>query len=248
MNLQKHGRKSMDIINTTTNTDIDSSIATVSDGIIEETNKMWHYIPNTDIKEKNNTLPSSLYNLADSSNAIHTESQLEYSFSLTDLALQYKPYYADTGIVSKDISISNFQYLCIDANITENEYSSFEFSILDGATELPILPLSIKRVNNELLYYNLPTRFTIDTSQLVVIRKNNILFATSWETFDTNLLNSNDVYTISYTPINAYKCVSAHNTIRIKLIIHVYDTERGYPPSISNVVLQKYGGVLQWQY
>lgn len=239
----------MSYIDSTTGNTIDdnSIISNTNSGIISVSDNSWKYTPADQVSDDNTDIIDNSYNATDLlDKSITEETVLDYAFSLNNIKIQNKSIKNVYGIVSNDISLNNFSYLKIDANILENDNSSYELSIIDGSTDIPILPISCTQVNNEKLIQNMSTRFYIDTSYSVNIKKNGVYYSNNYTSFDKSLLSSSDVYTISYTPLNSYKKTVSNSIIRLKLIIRIYD--KGYPPSISNIILKKYGGTLEWIY
>ena len=237
------------ILDTQTNTILQSDQIIYQDtnGFVEQTDTSWRYIPISSTENKSVTVPESTYQLDTKQQEQISLQKKEYAYSLFPQA-QYVTYDTACGIISKPILLTNYRYICMDAAVTLNDTSSVEFSIVDGTSEFPILPLSMSTVSKERLFRNINLRFSIDSSKPVTIYKNNEIFADSWNTFDTALLAGNDIYTISYTPLSeVYKVVPAHTTIQLKIVVYVY-TDNGIPPEIKNIVLRTYGGVLQWMY
>jgi len=225
----------------------DSIVSNNTSGIVSVSDNSWKYTPADQLSNDDTNIIDDSYNATELLNRNTTEETiLDYSFSLNNIKIQNKSIKNVYGIVSNDIVLNNFSYLKVDADILENDSSSYELSIIDGSTDIPILPVSYTQVNNEKLIQNIGTRFNIDTSYSINIKKNGVYYSNNYTTFDKNLLSSSDVYTISYTPLNPYKKTVSNNIIRLKLIIRIYNN--GYPPSISNIVLKKYGGTLEWIY
>ena len=187
---------------------------------------------NTDVSTISNDLPDS------------TE-KVMFSFGVNHLKASYKSFHDVSGILTNPIDTTNCRYVELDAKINETPNSSIEFSIYDGNTEYPILPKSITTIQDELMFSGLPTRFSIDTSSPITIKKNGDVFGVSYLDFDKDLLKTSDRYTISYTPVNPYRLAITNTSIRLKVVVRVYN--EGYPPSIRNITIMKSGGILQWQ-
>lgn len=237
-------------VDTNTNTviDMDNVTYTSNNDIVQQTNTSWQLIPASSVSEESKNIPSSTYGLDSTEDAdITTVTKLKYQYSLKPES-SHITYGKSSGMISEPITLTNFNYICIDADVTLNDTSSVEFSIVDGTSEYPILPISCDTVERERLYDQVDTRFSIDTSKTVTIYKNGEVYSDSWAAFDTSLLSTNDIYTISYTPLTeSHKVVPSHTSVQMKVVVLI-NTDEGYPPEISNIILYKCGGTIEWIY
>lgn len=228
----------------------DSIIHTTdTDYIVAESNS-WRLVPKVSVvDDKTITLEEDVPDNTDVSSVTNdlpdSTSKVDFTFGFNNLAVSRKGFLNKSGLITNPISTTNCRYIEIDADITETKNSSIEFYIYDGNTKYAILPKSITTITDELLFSGLPTRFSIDTSHGVTIKKNGNAFSSSYIDFDKNLLKTSDQYTISYTPVNPYRLAITNTSIRLEVVVRIYDN--GYPPSIKNINIMKSGGVLQWQ-
>ena len=228
----------------------DSIIHTTDTDYIVAEKDSWRMVPKISVvNDKTITLEDSVPDNTDVSSIENdlpdTESKVCFTFGFDNLKATYKSFNSVSGIITNSINTDNCRYIEIDASVDETDNSSIEFYIYDGNTEYAILPKSLTTVKDELLFSGLPTRFSIDTGYPVTIKKNGAVFSSSYESFDKDLLKTSDVYTVSYTPVNPYRIAVTNTSIKLKVLIRVYDN--GYPPSIRNINIMKSGGVLQWQ-
>jgi hypothetical protein len=223
---------------------------TDTDYIVAESDS-WRLIPKISVvDDKTITLEEAIPDKTDVSSIDNdlpdTFDKILYSFGFKDLSAQYKSFHDTSGILSNAIDFTNGRYIELSTDIGEYKNSSIEFSIYDGITEYPILPKEQKTVQDELLISGLSTRFSIDTSAPVTIRKGGEKISDSYLNFDKNLLkDTSQTYTISYTPVNPYRLAIVNTSIRLKIIVRVY--KNGIPPLLKNVNIIKSGGILQWQ-
>lgn len=207
----------------------------IVDGV-EETAKRFKAV---EIRKKEVSPPDSYYGLNDTTADTPTEKRLRYAYSFT-VSTRYKKIPVTAGAISKEIQLTNIRSINLEATIENDDTSEILWYIVDGGTEIPVLPRSQKTVKNERLYPNMGTRFTVDSSMPTVIKKNGVTVST----INDEELTDN-VYTVSYTPLNAWDIVPSNNTVRIKLIVNRYGDNA---PIISNVGLRKKGRELAWTF
>jgi hypothetical protein len=237
-------------------------IFATADGVVESTNSGWRFTPADELDEiataiagpyETPTMPGvpmrrseELYNaFAAASDAdIVTENKTAYFFGIDSVSLQYKVPDATSGIVFHSIPLGRCSYVQLSADIALNDKSSVELYVIDGTKETPILPIENDRVINEKLFFNLPTRFTVDTKRDIEVKKDGQVIKRTIEGLDSLDLQSG-LYTISYTPLNAHNYFPDNETISIKAIQRLYDPN-AEPPYIRNLLVHKYGGGLTW--
>lgn len=226
-------------------------IATDDTQIVYAGKNSWQLLDTKDIQDDETkdieaALPTTTDVSQPANDLSETRSRASYAFGIKNVVPGYRSYNLTSGIVSAEIPVENTRYIELAADVTENDASSVEFSILDGNTEQPILPGSIRTVRREKLFYNLKPRFDIDTSHTVTIQEDGKDVGSSYADFDQEKLrNTNHVYTISYTPLNAWRVTVEHTVVKLKAVVRVY--ANGYPPRIEHIAVQKGGGTLQWQ-
>ena len=228
----------------------DSIIHTTDTDYIVAENNSYRLIPKVSVvDDKTITIEDDMPTKSDVSSVTNdlpdSTSKVEFLFGFNDLSASYKGFLSNSGLITDPIDTTNCRYIEMDATISETNNSSIEFYIYDGNTKYSILPKSITDIKDELLFSGLPTRFSIDNSKPVSIKKNGNVFSSSYINFDKNLLKTTDKYTISYTPVNPYRIAITNTSIRLEVVVRIY--KNGYPPSIKNVNIMKSGGTLQWQ-
>lgn len=236
-----------------------SIIAENNNGItIKKQNNSWAFIPKSDVeiiedktdkfflKEKFDRVPNQkeVYNFFDS-NVIEDENLtecFEYIFGLNDIEINTKKFDESCALISNNITLFNCSYISIYADYNENVNGAIEISILDGTEEIPILPENKTIVENEKLFYGLPTRFLNNEYKIYedMIVTNKKLEEISKEEYE------NHNYSITYLPAGEiHKYFPKNDSIKIKVILRSY--EKNYKTSISNIMLKKYGGAKEWQ-
>ena len=221
----------MTYINTKTNSVIESVIENGST-LVEAGNTSWKLI--TDASEKKESASIELPVTESIS-----ESKPYFPLSVKNIDVSMNECGKTYGVVSDLITITNARYIELTANVVQKG-GSVEFYVIDGIKEKPIMPIDIERVEDEKLFYGLPTRFDIDTSEPVTIKKDGVAVGTDID----NTLLKDGLYTISYKPINGYRVEPDNTDIRIKLVVRQYND--GPAPFVSNVSVLKHGGTLQW--
>lgn len=237
-------------------------ISSTADGVVESTGSGWRFTPADELEEsaasvvgpyETPTMPNvparrgaELYNAFSSAvdADVATENKVAYFFGIDSVFVQYKAPDTTSGIVFHSIPLGRCSYVQLSANIALNDKSSVELYVVDGTKETPILPIESTRVINEKLFFNLPTRFTVDTKCDIEIKKDGQIVKRTIEGLESLDLQSG-LYTISYTPLNAHKYYPDNETISIKAIQRLYDPS-AEPPYIRNLLVHKYGGGLTW--
>lgn len=237
-------------------------ISTTADGVVESTSSGWRFTPADELEEvataivgpyETPTMPEvpmrrteELYNaFATASDVdVTTENKIAYFFGIDSVLMQYRAPDTMSGIVFHSIPLGRCSYVQLSADIVLNDKSSVELYVIDGTKETPILPIESTRVINEKLFFNLPTRFTVNTKCDIEIKKDGQVIKRTIEGLESLDLQSG-LYTISYTPLNAHNYFPENETISIKAIQRLYDPSVD-PPYIRNLLVHKYGGGLTW--
>lgn len=174
------------------------------------------------------------------------ETKLLYTFGFEDIQVANKQHAAISGFMSKEIQLPTCDYITLSVNTTSYDETkvSLEYYIVEGTTEMPILPIESKTIVNEAVFFNLPSRFTIDQTKPITIRKNGK--ATNLRIKDIQKMTSNiSRYSIDYTPLeDPYKYYPKSNTIKIKVIQRCQND--AVPASITSILIHRIGGKSHW--
>lgn len=167
-----------------------------------------------------------------------------YLFGLDKISIEYVDIEESSCFVSKDIKVDNLkedEYIALEADYSCEE-GNIEFYIIDGTTEIPILPESQKNVLHEKIFYKTPTMFTIDDISSIKIYDNRVPSKVNIN----NAMNSTDErFTVSYKPKNATIIETLmNNTIQVKAVIRTYN--KNYIPYIKSIQIKKYGRSSLW--
>jgi hypothetical protein len=175
-----------------------------------------------------------------------TRTRYNYLFGLDKLDVCKVLNNNNCCMISKDIYVGDMgtnDYIQFDAQYNVNDYSSIEFYIIDGQIVAPIMSTGDKQVFNEKIFYGLPTRFSVDTTKPIQIKKNGVLIDMDLE----KAIKSNDAdYTVSYTPLNAWAYTPVNSNIKLKVIMRLYDINEANPYLVS-ARFKKFGGDALWQ-
>lgn len=165
-----------------------------------------------------------------------------YYFGIDKVEVSQCKYEKKSAYLSPYIDIGDASY--IELEVDKNLMGRIEFYVVDGETESAILPLNDKVVQDEKLFWNLPTRFTIDQNQRIVIKKNNIVTTMTMDSLNSEDFGPN-TFTITYTPAEqSHRYAPKNSKIRIKVIQRCDDDE--VPAVIRNMVIHKHGGRKIW--
>ncbi len=170
----------------------------------------------------------------------------DYYFGLDSLIISRRNINQSSVFTGDDIYIgdtSEKEYIALDATYTIGDKSSIEFYIIDGDREQAIKPIDDTAIYNELIIYNMPTRFNIDLSRPYYIYKNNVPVDILIE--DAISKNDGNIYTINYTPKDADKYNPINTNIKVKAILRLYDEAADFP-LIESIDIRKYGGEMVW--
>jgi len=170
----------------------------------------------------------------------------DYYFGLDSLIISRRNINQSSVFTGDDIYIgdtSEKEHIALDATYIIGDKSSVEFYIIDGDREQPIKPIDDTAIYNELIIYNMPTRFSIDSSQPYYIYKNNVPIDILIE--DAISKNDGNIYTISYTPKDADEYNPINTNIKVKAILRLYDEAADFP-LIESIDIRKYGGEMVW--
>ena len=165
-----------------------------------------------------------------------------YYFGIDAIEASLSKYERKSAYLSPYIEIGSASY--IELEVKQNRPGRIEFYILDGNTENAILPLGDATVQDEKLFWNLPTRFTINQNKPVVIKKNGIATTMTLDSIDSEDFGPN-TFSISYSPTEqSHRYVPKNSKVRIKVIQRCEEDE--VPAVIQSMVIHKHGGDGIW--
>lgn len=233
-------------------------------GIVITTRKSWQYIPKENITtsvsyddgyyyNKENVpklekvIRTEAYNSSENPIETNYTEKARYRFGLKNVSFYNKKVNKVCGVISNYIYLNNYNYITLSVKETEGENAAVEYYILDGVSEIAILPEGQEKVIKEKLFYNMPTRFTVNQ-----IYEAPILYEDGIES-DRNYLElslddyENHEYTLTYIPGgDPYKYIPENPNIRVKVILRGYSDTNYTPIKIKGIVINKYGGDPDW--
>lgn len=169
------------------------------------------------------------------------EDKYVYDFGIDDISLSYVTSEETSGIISDAIDIGACSYISLSAKIYGDD-SSYEFYIIDGASEVSILPVEQSlEIIREKIFPGLPTRFNINMDKGIKIYDGDK--ETELTIADMNTITDKNHY-ISYTAnADSIRYVPKNKSIRVKIIQRL----NGKTPSIIKAItLQRFGGEAPW--
>lgn len=206
-----------------------------------------YIISQVNYKETNNSDFWTLVNEVntDDNLIVNKDRYYYYLFGIDNLSIEYVNINKESCFYSKDITIDSLkdnEYITIDTEESV-ENGSIEYYIMDGTELIPILPEGQSKIIDERIFYKMSTRFTIDATKDIVIKKNgDIVNITLQEAINKN--EEDAIYTVSYTPVTSNINSLANKQIKIKAIIRNYDDN--YITFIKSIDIKKYGGGKAW--
>jgi hypothetical protein len=168
-----------------------------------------------------------------------------YFFGVDKLTIAHAEINQNCCFISKEISLGDITncYLQLEADCDISSDSSIEFYIIDGGIEHPIVPVKDILVSNEKIFCGLNTRFPIDSTKDISIKKDGNLIDV---TIAKAIQSSDGLYTVTYTPVNSYNYKPINSVVKIKIILRLYN--KSYDaPYISKMKIRKFGGGTLWQ-
>lgn len=160
------------------------------------------------------------------------------------------------GYISSPINVSDCLYIELNADVIDN----VEYSIIDGKSEVSILPIEQSYVNKERLFYGLMPRFLItDPNEIIVRHGEEVLGISSLEDLELFLSVNNttqevgqssflreEIYTIDYQPDTRAKIYYPKSkAIQVKIIQRLIGTDVA-PASINSVTIRKHQNQSSW--
>ena len=192
------------------------------------------YLPSTDGQDK-------FYEMdAPDDEYINEQDTLEYDFGIDSVTIAEKSAYKTSGFISPEITLGEN---CYHIELAGPSYTGLEYSIIDGDKETPILPQEQTKVVDEKLFYQMPTRFTVENPDSVVIRVNGTMTNYGYGDIMDLPRSADNEYTISYTPSDTgHSYIPKNRKIRVKIIQRLTDTKE-QPKPIQQVIIKSYGGI-----
>ena len=167
-----------------------------------------------------------------------------YNFGIDSITARYTAPKPVSGFISQPIDIGPCSYVTLSVKTAAKLSGRMEFSIIDGSSEVPILPEEMgKKIVHEKLFPNMPTRFSIDTSVNYVIYKDNTPVQLTYDEVQTMPLDDGE-YTITYTTKADYKYFPTSTSIRVKVIVRCPDKK---PTPIKAMTIKRFGGEMPWR-
>lgn len=168
-----------------------------------------------------------------------------YSFGIDKIEIKLVEQETESIFISDVINVGSLketEFIQLTVKDYCDENCCIEYSILDGDKDVPILPLGLEHVENELIFNELPLRFNMDESTYYVIKKNGLVTEISLDDAKTQLV---DKFTIDYFPAEAYKYTPLNSAIKIKATIRTFG-RTAEVPYVETIKVRKYGGNLLW--
>ena len=152
-------------------------------------------------------------------------------FGLNDLVIGDRKFHQTSGLLTDDIYVEKGKPVKLKANVRAREFTSVEFSIIDGGEEIPVLLDGEDKVVDERLFFGCDTRMN-GTGK--VYKKD--FKSLTHEPNDSDFFN-NFVLTVSYVPDEKYRTYTPkHDKVKVKVVIRLYK-ENALSPEISNIML-----------
>lgn len=252
------------LINNNDNSTIDNNriVSNTDKGIVTSNKKCWYFVPKDKITEeteydngyyytydtvstrKKSVLSSSYYTDTNPVETSYTE-KARYYFGLKDIKLFNSSKVNNSGIISGYIALSNLSYITVNSVESGGENYSTEYYILDGLTEVSILPENQELAVKERLFYNTSLRFPVDSTVATTLYEDGVEISKNYLelTYDDY---ENHIYALTYKPGgDPYRYIPENTNIRVKIIIRCYNDE-SISPNISGIIINKYGGKVEW--
>lgn len=165
-----------------------------------------------------------------------------YYFGIDSIEASDQTVEKTSAYLSPEIDIGPGSYLQLEVEANRN--SAIEYSIIEGEKETPIVPVGISEIAYEKLYWNLPTRFMIDTTKKVTILKNGVETTISRDMISAEDYGTN-TYAIRYTPVSqAHNYIPEGNKVRVKVVQRCGDGI--LPAVIRHMTIHRFGGDDIW--
>ena len=166
-----------------------------------------------------------------------------YDFGIDAITARYTSPKPISGFVSQPIDIGPCSYITLSVKTAGRLDGRTEFSIIDGSSEVPILPEEMEQqIMYEKLFPGMQTRFSIDTDKNYTIFKDNIPTSLTYEEIQTMSLDDGE-YSITYVSRGEHKYVPANEQVRLKVIARCTNNK---PVPIKAMTIKRFGGEMPW--
>lgn len=141
-----------------------------------------------------------------------------------------------------EVKTNGAEWITLETQHYAPDKTGIEYSLIDGTSEIPILPNGETTVMNERLFPNLETRFTVD--RIIDIRRNGEVVNLS---IDEAKNKRDGLYSVSYETSNANTYRPTTETVGVKATLRSYSEDVDHP-YIEGVQVRLYGGEgVLWQ-
>lgn len=153
-------------------------------------------------------------------------------FGLNSFDTERREFAKTSGVVTEAISVKKGVPLKLYADVQCGDGASVEFSVMDGARELSVVPVGTTRITKERMFLGLPQRFPgTDDSYY---RNGEPISKPSDEQFADGA-----TYCHSYNLRNEIPDVTpTHDEVRVKVVFRVYNQEARMP-EVSNIRIEQ---------
>lgn len=187
------------------------------------------------------------------------EPVVSHTLGFSDLQTEYRNPEKTSGQISNRIQIEKSDYVTLVSSLneqTKDDFYSVEYTIIDNNQELPILPVNQSQIYYEKLFYNLPTRFSIDENYKILIHEigDTVSLYKTYNTYDEYNADKNNLnivlknktknLVISYTPRSGKRLTLKNTIIYLKIIKRLYVSKN--PIAINYLILNAHGGNVKW--
>lgn len=159
----------------------------------------------------------------------------ECLFQVSDLSFFLNNYH-DVGcyIGPKIIIGDDHKHITLHTKDSCNDDHSIEYSLISAGGEYPILPLSQQVVRNERLFPGLPTRFPVNDTKPVQVKRNNVPVN---YTIEEAKGRNDGRYTVDYTPHSCHY-LTVCGTVQVKAVVRIGENDQS-SPMINEILLKK---------
>lgn len=153
-------------------------------------------------------------------------------FGLNSFDTERREFAKTSGVVTEAIPVKKGVPLKLYADVQCGDGASVEFSVMDGARELSVVPVGTTRITKERMFLGLPQRFPgTDDSYY---RNGEPISKPSDEQFADGA-----TYCHSYNLRSEIPDVTpTHDEVRVKVVFRVYDQEARMP-EVSNIRIEQ---------
>ena len=200
----------------------------------------------TSINSSTGEKTTDLYSSEDKKQ-LATMKMYSYIFGVDSFSVSNHELFTDGYMISDPIYIGSLkegEYIRLD--VKDNRYDNCEISyaILDGDREIPISIMKDDLINEELIFNNADTRFSMNYEGEIIKKDGKITYLSYAEAKEKAV--NGDRYAITYkSSMDYYDYKPLNDTIQVKCYIRTYGQVRNVP-SISSIRIKKYGEESLW--